>query len=654
MAIKYFVLILIAGLSVVAFAADATIYEVDDVRVAPMLQTQWDQRGDGWGNNCFNYYTPGHSYCGCVATAVAQVMRYHRWPQDAVTSKTYSCKVQDNYGVESTQSLTMNGGTYNWNLMPLNPYTTGYSDAERESIGRLVFDVGVALRTTFGTAYGSAANAAAAMHALPDNFHYANAQAIWFNQSQNFAFTPERFQQLVVPSLDAGLPVVLSVNGTDGGHAIVADGYGFKDGKFYVHCNYGSSGWGDGWYAPPEFSGMGYPFTVCIGVVFNISPTNTGSIASGRVLDDGEPVAGATVTVKLAGGKFAEATTNEKGIYYFFGPAGTYDVSVNARGKYAARTIVLERIISSTTNSDGSYIIPYAFVCGGNSAWNDLQLGVSDLDPESDFSIDATDAFGSTGCRWRTSADFPWTVQSTNAVSGSALQSGYIYNGAPAGIETWLATDIKGPATISFRYIYYPYYNDTFSVFLDETNVLLTVCNTYGSFSDWQDPGEIQIPEGVHSLRFSYRTCFPNALTRFQGVCLDSLEYTYTGEIYSTTPVPVPSAWFKKYYPEYLSMLTTVENLDLFAGSDMDEDGLADWQEFALNTNPTNADALAITAITLHDGVVSLSFYPETCNPDYPRVVEGKTDLDNTWGAADFSHHRFFRMKVVLPQIDAP
>jgi hypothetical protein len=56
---------------------------VSDVRVAPLLQSTWGQM-DVCGYTCYNYYTPNNWPCGCVATSMAQLMRYHERPASYV------------------------------------------------------------------------------------------------------------------------------------------------------------------------------------------------------------------------------------------------------------------------------------------------------------------------------------------------------------------------------------------------------------------------------------------------------------------------------------------------------------------------------------------------------------------------------------------
>ena len=69
---------------------------IPDTRVDTLVQTRWSQSTHNnlsSGDLCYNYYTPGNYVCGCVATVGAQLMRYWQWPQSAVTAKSMTCKV---------------------------------------------------------------------------------------------------------------------------------------------------------------------------------------------------------------------------------------------------------------------------------------------------------------------------------------------------------------------------------------------------------------------------------------------------------------------------------------------------------------------------------------------------------------------------------
>ena len=53
-----------------------------EIRVDPILTTQWSQTKDKAGNYCYNYYTPNHYPCGCVATAAGQSLNRWQYPTD--------------------------------------------------------------------------------------------------------------------------------------------------------------------------------------------------------------------------------------------------------------------------------------------------------------------------------------------------------------------------------------------------------------------------------------------------------------------------------------------------------------------------------------------------------------------------------------------
>ena len=322
---------------------DHSPVEIDDLRVDVLLKTKWGQssvftESGGRRNPCFNYYTPENYVCGCVATATAQIMRYHCWPTNAVKVFTMPCSV-DGVG----RDLKTLGGAFDWANMPEETVASAEEgELQCQAIGRLTYECGVAVQMAYA-ADGSGAVTADVPPALKKRFGYASAQ--WFGNTSRLTNDEKTREEYIYPSLDAGYPVLFSIRGVSGGHAVVGDGYGYStiDGEKipYVHINMGWNGQNDWWYNLPEINTGDNPeafegFDELSGVGYNIFPDKTGRIVSGRVLDvDGNPVAGATV--KIAG---LEATTSEYGVYAFIlsledFPSGTYTVtSRSADGKY--------------------------------------------------------------------------------------------------------------------------------------------------------------------------------------------------------------------------------------------------------------------------------------------------------------------------------
>ena len=337
------------------------ISSVSDVRVAPFVQSKWNQDNVG-GEYCYNYYTPNHCVCGCVATAGAQIMRYFRYPTAAMPQFTnLYCAVNG-----TTTSLTTQGGTYNWDAMPLEP-SKSMSESQRQAIGKLTSDVGICCSMDYGSG-GSGAGGYLLVHALTNHFGYANALAYWKNNREDLSGTDE-MKNAMLSNFDAGLPVLASVLDGSGGHAIVGDGYGYRDNTLYIHFNMGWGGSNDAWYAPPALGTSSYNFNVLDGFVYNIFTNGiaNGVICSGRVLAaDGTPVANATVGYSRQGGSAGSngidsgndvgyVETNEKGIYALILAPGRYTISASNGGASAVDSVELTANVGLPLSLPRSY-----------------------------------------------------------------------------------------------------------------------------------------------------------------------------------------------------------------------------------------------------------------------------------------------------------
>ena len=348
---------------------------LSDVRVAPLLQTKWNQEQDAYysnmGDPCYNYYTPNNFPCGCVATAIAQIMRYHRFPTGYVTPGTYACRVETGknwinewsyYPIYEDRNLTMQGGYYEWDKMPLVP-ADGTTLVQRQAIGKLTSDVGITCLMSYGEG-GSSSGGYMAARSLPGRFGYASAVAACGGLSAALV------RKALVSNLDAKLPVLLGVSGS-GGHAVVADGYGFSQSTFYAHFNIGWAGEGDAWYAPPNIEDYNSVDTL----VYNIYPSGVanGVICSGRVLSQaGSPVKDATV--RASGTATATVTTDANGVYAFILAPGSYEVSSGD----ASRSVTLVANVGTSVTDNGYYSLsPVAAV---NNVC-DLDLTVSGTEP---------------------------------------------------------------------------------------------------------------------------------------------------------------------------------------------------------------------------------------------------------------------------------
>jgi len=312
-------------------AAEAPVQEglssVSDVRVAPFVQSKWSQSRT-CSNPCYNYYTPNGYPCGCVATATAQLMRFHQHPAVGIGVKACTILVDGATQTVNTRGGDGLGGAYDWDGMVLAP-DCDTTTAQRAAIGALCYDAGLAVTMSY-TSSDSGADALRAKDALTGTFGYSRAVKGYNNASNIGA----GLDGMVNPNLDARQPVILGISRTGGGHAIIADGYGYAASTLYHHLNMGWAGSYDAWYNLPDIDSSP-AYTSVYKCVYNVFVTGTGEIISGRVTDEfGDPVSGATVTGQRTAGGTYDTVTDSRGIYALakVPSASGYIVSVTKPG----------------------------------------------------------------------------------------------------------------------------------------------------------------------------------------------------------------------------------------------------------------------------------------------------------------------------------
>ena len=222
--------------------------------VPPLLTTLWDQGcyynalcpADG-GGQC------GHVWTGCVATCMAQIMKYHNFPPQGVGQHTYN---DPPYG---QQTANFGNTTYNWSAMPNQLFSNN------SAVATLMYHDGVSVDMQYGTS-GSGAMSEDVPGALLNYFNYSPDIDIKYKDNYT---NVEDFKNLLRADLDQSLPIYYSGSGAEG-HAFVCDGYRMSDGKF--HFNWGWSGSSNGYYAIGNLNPGGYTFNNNNTVVVHIKP----------------------------------------------------------------------------------------------------------------------------------------------------------------------------------------------------------------------------------------------------------------------------------------------------------------------------------------------------------------------------------------------
>ncbi len=273
---------------------------INDERVAPLVQSQWNQKKAG-GETCYNYYTPKQYPCGCVATAMAQILRFHQWPSTGVGTGEYTIYVNGKSERRALRGGNGAGGPYNWANMPLAP-GGGITRIQRKAIGALTHDAGVSVNMQY-TSSGSGASNSRVVTRLIDLFDYSNAINGYYYNGGWKNIPSDTLNNMVIPNLDSGYPVQFGIGleGASGGHAILCDGYGYNVSTLYHHLNMGWGGYYDAWYNLPEIK-AGYTFDSVKSCLYNIYTSGSGEIISGRVTDNvGSPLSGVAISATPGG-----------------------------------------------------------------------------------------------------------------------------------------------------------------------------------------------------------------------------------------------------------------------------------------------------------------------------------------------------------------
>lgn len=262
--------------------------------VQPLIETRWDQ------SPLYNAHCPRHHarrYCpilngdidtvsgsvqavtGCVATSMAQVMRYWNWPPHGRGSYSYSYPYTETLIYETTVgdttyrkrrsttrqytntlSATFGDTVLAWSDMP-DTLGNNSTSAEIEAVATLMHSLGIALNMRYGltsSAIGVVGNTLGdhtIEEVLRDYFYYSYTTT----SVQQRSFSMEEWKALLRHELDESRPIIYNGSSTSGeGHSFVCDGYD-DNGRF--HFNWGWGGYCDGYYTigalNPEDGGIG-------------------------------------------------------------------------------------------------------------------------------------------------------------------------------------------------------------------------------------------------------------------------------------------------------------------------------------------------------------------------------------------------------------
>jgi photosystem II stability/assembly factor-like uncharacterized protein len=199
--------------------------------VGPLVTSAWSQT-DAYNDSC-------PSFAGCVAVAMGQVMRYHKWPKTGRGWHKYVPSEAPEYGL---QFANFGATTYRWDLMP-DKIRAHNSTAERAAVAQLLYHAGVSVDMSY-TKNGSGSYTIDVLYAMPQYFRYSDSIRLCTYSDYSNA----QWFSMIMAEIDAGRPVIYSgATSGDEGHAWIVDGYN-SDG--YMHINWGWGGDYDGFFLP--------------------------------------------------------------------------------------------------------------------------------------------------------------------------------------------------------------------------------------------------------------------------------------------------------------------------------------------------------------------------------------------------------------------
>lgn len=223
--------------------------------IEPMITTQWYQDAPYWnkiplydgddpkkhGKNCLT---------GCVATAMAQIMKFHEWPK--AQTKAIPAYGQETY---------YDGKSKIWHIDELPPVIFDWAnmidqyvtkdnvtgeemvvgtEAQQDAVATLMRYCSQAGETELTPSYsGTTATT------IPRAYYYMNYAPSVQLVDRDF-FGIDEWEKLIYSELSARRPVQYNGIASGSGHSFICDGY---DGYGMFHINWGWSGENDGYYS---------------------------------------------------------------------------------------------------------------------------------------------------------------------------------------------------------------------------------------------------------------------------------------------------------------------------------------------------------------------------------------------------------------------
>ena len=352
--------------------------------ITPMLTCKWNQEAP-FNNDCPDFFSYGKSVTGCVATAFAQILYYHRNSSPINSTQAeitaYDCSTNWNGLGKIHVDAVPAGSPIDWNNMIDNYNYGAGTAAQKQAVASLMRYCGASVRMEYrnSTNGGSSANEISVASAAKKYFGFRADADIRYHHNM----TDAEWDAAIYAELTAGRPVLMSgQTSSGGGHAFVCDGYN----NSMYHINWGWGGLGDAYF-----------------VLSNLDPTEQGVGGSvgaynnnQAMLVNMEPGDGTSYETSMMTTRALELTENSKEERIYNGNAavlgfsfsyanGTPDRNAFDLGLAAYKDGTMKEIViyGSSDVLDMTQWISYSGYCAVGNGW---QNGTYEIWPVSRIS----------------------------------------------------------------------------------------------------------------------------------------------------------------------------------------------------------------------------------------------------------------------------
>lgn len=442
--------------------------------ISPLLSTRWNQNGS-WPSylNAYNGQLPKITESavplatGCVATALAQIMKFYNYPTRGQGSpKSYDNLKQWNGAPTLTVYADFANTTYDWANM-LDEYPGTYKGTQSEiAVGTLMYHVGVAVDMIYGqcTSGGSGAYDRNVGSGMATHFGYNNATL----QNRD-SYTDSEWENLVYDELIQNHPIYYSGSepNSTSGHAFVCDGYDSVNDNY--HFNWGWGGYCDGYYPitgigalQPNGSGTGgsgndAAYTQGQKIYVGLYPATTAILVTGISLNS----TSAPMTVgdtKSLTATITPANAANKNVLW--SSSNTSVATVSTSGVVTAKAVGAATITCTAADGSGKSATCYVTVTSSSNLLDRSEVVTTNT-------AGATVSFSTTDT-------YEWEWDSANS---RMMSTNYNVNSSTSqttiNISTTKSTDLSFAYAISSESRY-----DKLTITLDETTIVDAISGT--------------------------------------------------------------------------------------------------------------------------------------------------------------------------------